>query len=201
MIHARRIAPALIAAAALAPLFSSPAARAQEKRTAVSAQLTSKIDTKSARVGDTITAETTEKGKLQDGTEIPRGAKLIGVITNVTSEKDGNGTSMLGVKFQQVVIKHDPPIAIHGGLIAVAPPADATGDLPTSSTTVRAQGLQTQGNYGHDDYANDGGIPPGSTVSGVGLSTTIGTDGSTELEGLHTEIKLDRGSRLRVALL
>jgi hypothetical protein len=192
------VAPALLIAA-FASLFALPTAFAQDKRPAVTAELMSKIDTKSAKVGDTVTAETTEKAKLPDGTQIPRGAKLIGVVTDVTSVKDGNGMSMLGLKFQQVIVKHDPPIAIHGGLVAVAPPSEANGELPTSSTTVRAQGLQTQGNYGHNDP--NGGIPSGSTVDGVGLSTTMGSDGTTELQGNHTEIKLDRGSRLRVALL
>ncbi len=200
MNHCHLVAPALMVAAAFALQPALPYAHAQDKRPGVSAELTSKIDTKSAKVGDTVTAQTTEKTKLKDGTEVPRGAKLIGVITDVTTVKDGNGMSMLGLKFQQVVIKRDPPIAIHGGLVAVAPPADASGDLPTSSTTVRAQGLQTQGNYGHNDDA-ESGIPAGSTVDGVAISTTIGSDGTTELQGNHTEIKLDRGSRLRVALL
>jgi len=200
MTRIRRIGPSLLIAAAFVLLFALPTAPAQEKRPGVTAELTSKIDTKSAKVGDTVTAETTEKTKLQDGTEIPRGAKLIGVITDVTSEKDGNGISMLGLKFQQIVVKHNPPIAIHGGLVAVAPPPDASGDVPTSSTGVRSQGLQTMGNYGHGDDTN-GGIPPGSTVNGVGLSTTISADGTTELQGSHTEVKLDRGARVRVALL
>jgi hypothetical protein len=199
MTHSRLVAPALLIVAAFASLSALPSAIAQEKRPGVSAELTSKIDTKSAKVGDTVTAETTEKTKLQDGTQIPRGAKLIGVITDVTPMSGGNGTSMLGLKFQQIVVKHDPPIAIRGGLVAVAPPPDASGELPTGSASTRSQGLQTQGNYGVKD--EDGGIPAGSTVSGVAISTTIGSDGTAELQGNHTEIKLDRGSRLRVALL
>ncbi|MFZ0301951.1 MAG: hypothetical protein WAL75_04670 [Terracidiphilus sp.] len=199
MTHSFRVRPTFLIAASVL-LLALPSVTAQNKRPGVTAELTTRIDTRSAKVGDPVTAQTTEKTRLQDGTEIPRGAKLIGVITDVTAEKDGNGMSMLGLKFQQIVIKHDPPIAIHGGLVAVAPPPDASGDLPTSSTTARAQGLQTQGNYGHSDDA-DGGIPAGSTVGGVALSTTIGSDGTTELQGNHTEVKLDRGSLLRVALL
>lgn len=200
MTHKRLVAPALLIAATFASLLALPTARAQNKRPGVMAELTSKIDTKTAKVGDTVTAETTEKTKLRDGTQISRGAKLIGVVTDVTPMNSGSGMSMLGLKFQQIVIKHDPPIAIHGGLVAVAPPADASGDVPTSSTSARAQGLQTQGNYGHNDEA-DGGIPAGSTVDGVAISTTIGSDGTTEFQGNHTDVKLARGSRLRVAFL
>ena len=35
----------------------------------------------------------------------------------------------------------------------------------------------------------------------VKVSVTIGSDGTTELQGNHTEVKLARGARLRVALL
>lgn len=182
-------------------LLVLPSAFAQDKKIWVMAELTSKLDTKSAKVGDTVTAETTAKGKLPDGTQIPRGAKLIGIVTDVTTEKDGSGMSMLGLKFLQVVVKHDPPIAIHGGLLAVAPPPDASGEMPTSSTGMRNQGLQTMNNYGHDPNSEESGIPAGSSVSGVALSTTISTDGTSEMKGNHTEVKLDRGSRLQVALL
>jgi hypothetical protein len=66
---------------------------------------------------------------------------------------------------------------------------------------MRNQGLQTMNNYGHDPNSEESGIPAGSSVSGVALSTTISTDGTSEMKGNHTEVKLDRGSRLQVALL
>ena len=199
MTPTRRVATAFTIVFIL--MLALPTAFAQDKKAWVIAELTSKLDTKTAKVGDSVTAETTAKGKLPDGTQIPRGAKLIGVVTDVTTEKAGNGMSMLGLKFQQVVVKHDPPIAIHGGLLAVAPPPDASGEVPTSSTGMRGQGLQTMGNYGHDPNSDESGIHPGSTVNGVGLSTSISSDGTTEMQGNHTEVKLDKGSLLQVALL
>ncbi|MFZ0301950.1 MAG: hypothetical protein WAL75_04665 [Terracidiphilus sp.] len=193
------VAPAVLIATALASLPAMHAASARQKRPSVMAVLITKIDTKTAKVGDTVTAQTTEKTTLKDGAKIPRDAKLIGVITDVTTEKDGNGMSMLALKFQQIVIKHDPPIAIRGGLLAVAPPPGASGELPLGSTAVPPGGLQSMSNEGYND-PDDSHIPAGSTVGGVGLSTTIDSDGTTELQGNHTEIKLNRGSRLRVAL-
>lgn len=198
MTHSFRVRPTFLIAASVL-LLALPSVTAQNKRPGVTAELTTRIDTRSAKVGDPVTAQTTEKTRLQDGTEIPRGAKLIGVITDVTAEKDGNGMSMLGLKFQQIVIKHDPPIAIRGGLLAVAPPPGASGELPLGSTAVPPGGLQSMSNEGYND-PDDSHIPAGSTVGGVGLSTTIDSDGTTELQGNHTEIKLNRGSRLRVAL-
>jgi hypothetical protein len=200
MTHSRLAVPVLLIAATFVTLQALPSAGAQDKRPGVMAVLTSKIDTKSAKVGDTVTAETTEKTKLHDGTQIPQGAKLIGVITDVTPINNGNGFSMLDLKFQQIVIKQDHPIAIHGGLLAIAPPAEASGELPLGSTSVPPGGLQSMSHEGHKDD-NDSGIPAGSTVDGVAISTTIETDGTTELQGNQTEVKLPHGARLLVALL
>lgn len=200
MTHSSLVLPALLISGAIASLCAVTTVSAQDKRPGVMAVLTTKIDTKSAKAGDTVTAETTEKTKLQDGTKIPQGARLIGVITDVTPMKSGNGMSMLGLKFQQIIVKHNPPIAIHRGLVAVAPPTIASGELPLGSTAVPPGGLASMSSEGHKDD-EDPRIPAGSTVDGVGLSTTIESDGTTSLQGNHVDVKLARGARLRVALL
>ncbi|MFP5204851.1 MAG: hypothetical protein ACLGSH_05815 [Acidobacteriota bacterium] len=159
----------------------------------------SRVDTKSAKVGDAIVAKTQAKTKLKDGTEIPYGSKLIGKVVSVQSEKDGSGMSSLAIKFDQIEMKHKPPIAIQGAVIALAPAPDASGDLPTSSTSMRSQGIQTMGNYGHSD--DDNGVPNGSTMPGVGLGDHVGADGTTEMRGKDRDIKLSNGDRIRVAFL
>ena len=98
MTHMRRVAPALSIAFVL--LLALPTAFAQDKKIWVMAELTSKLDTKTAKVGDAVTAETTQKGKLPDGTQIPRGAKLIGIVTDVTTEKDGINLVSLAEQLQ-----------------------------------------------------------------------------------------------------
>jgi hypothetical protein len=200
MTHPRRVIRALLITAAFASLLDPPNAPAQDKSSSAMAVLTSRIDTKAAKIGDVVYAETTEKTRLHGGAEIPQGAKLIGVITDVTPMKNGNGMSMLELKFQQIVVKHGPPITIHGGLLAVAPPAIASGELPLGSTTVPPGGLASMSSEGHKD--DDGPhIPAGSTVDGIAISTTMGSDGATELQGNHVEVRLPRGARLQVALL
>lgn len=199
MIRPRLFALALLIAIVVGcPIFSFHAS-AQEKRVDVMAVLNTRIDTRTAKIGDTVAAETTEKTVMQDGTKIPPGARLIGVIIDVTSMKKGNGTAFLSLKFQQIIVKRDPPIAIHAGLTAVAPPTVADGELPLGSTSVPAGGLASMSNEGYKD--KDANIPNGSTIDGVGLATTMGSDGTSELQSSHTEIKLVRGARLMIALL
>ncbi len=194
--------PAFFVMAAAAALCLARPAQAQTipaPTKGVRCEIQSKVDTKSAKAGETIVAKTQAKTKLKDGTEIPSGSKLIGKVVSVQSKKDGNGMSSLAIKFDQVEIKHKPAIAIQGAVIAVAPAPDASGDLPTSSTSMRSQGLQTMDNYGHSD--DESGVPNGSTMPGVGLGDHVGADGTTEMRGKNCDIKLGSGDLIKVAFL
>lgn len=194
--------PTYFLVAAAATLCVALPARAQTipaPTKGIRCQIQSKVDTKSAKVGDTIIAKTEAKTKLKDGTEVPSGAKLIGKVTAVQSKKDGDGMSSLSIKFDQLQIKHKPPMAIQAAVIAVAPAPDASGDLPTSSTSMRGQGLETMGNYGRSDDGS--GLPNGSTMPGVGLGDRVGTDGTTEMRGKNRDIKLSNGDLIKVAFL
>jgi hypothetical protein len=194
-----QVVPALLIATS-AVFLALHTANAQEKSPGVMAILISRVDSRTAKVGDAVTAKTIEKTRLQNGAQIPQGAKLVGVITDVTPMKNGNGLSMLDLKFEQIIIKHDRPIAIHGGLLAVAPPSIAKGELPLGSTTVPPGGLASMNQMGYKDDQSDE-IPAGSTIVGVGLSRIIGSDGASELQGSRVEVKLNRGTRLRIGLL
>jgi hypothetical protein len=49
----------------------------------VSGELEGKLDAKTAKVGDNVVVKTKTSIKTADGTEIPKGAKLIGKVTKV----------------------------------------------------------------------------------------------------------------------
>jgi hypothetical protein len=198
-VFARKPYVLIAAAVALCMALPTQAQTIPAPSKGVLCSIQKKLDTNSAKVGDTVVARTEAKTKLPDGTQVPSGARLIGTITAVQSKKNGNGMSSLSLKFDQLQIKHNPPVAIKGAIIAVSPAPDAAGDLPTSSTTMRSQGMQTMGNYGHSD--DDSGVPNGSTMPGVGLGDHVGSDGTTEMLGKGRDIKLSSGDRIKVAFL
>ncbi len=214
MISSHKIALAVLAGPAFILSIGAPAAAQtipapKNSGPAVLAQLTSKLDTKTAKVGDAITARTLDKVKLKDETEIPRGSKLIGVVTGVLSKKTGGGTSMLYLKFDQAQIKKEAPISIRGALVAVAsPPIASSGpapsSLPPASESMTGQGLPqsvaTLGKYAAGT-GSPSTIPYGSTLPGVGLGNHVDADGTSVLEGLHKDIKLERDARVIVAFL
>jgi hypothetical protein len=71
---------------------SASAAGAAEMRP-VNAELVGKLDAKSAKTGDTVVAKTKEKVRTADGTEIPKGARLVGHVTDVQAHGSGHSDS------------------------------------------------------------------------------------------------------------
>lgn len=98
------------------------------------AEVKNRLDTKSAKVGDTITAKTLSELPLKDGAKVPKGAILSGKVIEVQSKSAGSGTASMTVLFDQIqASKKASPMAIHGILVAVAPKPNLSDAGPDSS--------------------------------------------------------------------
>jgi hypothetical protein len=73
------------------------------------------------KVGDTVTAHLTAPAKLRNGTELPKGSKVVGTITEIKVKADKEGPSKLGLLFTKVVPKNGSEIPIQIALVTVAP--------------------------------------------------------------------------------
>lgn len=73
------------------------------------------------KVGDTVTAHLTAPAKLRNGTELPKGSKLVGSITEIKVKADKEGPSKLGLLFTKVVPKSGSEISVQLALVTVAP--------------------------------------------------------------------------------
>jgi hypothetical protein len=164
------------------------------------AKLEGNLSTKNAKVGDPITAKTTKDLKLKD-LDIPKGSKLVGAIAAVESEKAGNGTSALAIKFDQVELKGGSVLRTLGQIVGIAPSTDS--GLGFDSVLGRGGVGSTPGLDPHTGAAvvrDDTDIPLGSSVEGVALGLHLNTGGATELRGMHRDIKLDSSIVIKVAL-
>ncbi len=200
---------AFLAATAIATLaFGPPPLNAQQgqplAKEAVLSALTSKIDTKKAKVGDPVTAKTLNPLTLTDGSILPVGTKLSGKVTQVQPKSSGAAT--LGISFDQLEKKGSAPMAVHGLLEAVAPqPAlsesgGSTNDLPMGSGGNKGQTAAMTGTGINSGGGRLPSIQPGSSVKGVTLSPTPSADGSSVLQSTEKDIKLDSGTRLEIGL-
>lgn len=196
--------PAILAIGAILSTASALSAPAQSSAPAVLAKFAGNLNTKSAKVGDAIAAKTTKAAKAKDGTEIPKGSKLDGKVIAVQSVKDGNGTSSLAIKFDQVEVKGSAPVPIQGLIVAIAPSSDSGGGMGFDSVLGRggvgsSPGLDPNTGAEHSGTAS-GDIPKGSTLEGVALGTNLDAQGASELRGIKRDIKLDSNVVIKLEL-
>ena len=174
----------------------------------LAAELKGKLDTKSAKVGDTITAKTLAPLALKNGVTIPKGSVLTGKVSEVQSKSTGNRTASMTVVFDQIQPgKKGAPIAIHGVLVAVAPKPNmsdtpgGTSSLPTTMGSARTSPtLEAQLGYGNDTPSGMQGVTLGSSLRDVVLSSPTDKTAPDTLTSSKKDFKLENGMRISVEL-
>jgi len=100
----------------------------------VNGELVDKLDTKTAKTGDGVVIKTKSSVKTADGTEIPKGSKLMGHITAVKSSAQGaqgNDNSQVALQFDRVELKGGQNLAIHSEIQSLSPSgSDNPGSAP-----------------------------------------------------------------------
>src|SRR6202035_948106 len=61
----------------------------------VKGELVSKLDTKTAKTGDSVVVQTKSSAKTADGTEIPKGSKLVGRVLAVHPSAAGDNSQVV----------------------------------------------------------------------------------------------------------
>jgi hypothetical protein len=200
VIQAQTAAPAPAAAVA------QPGTPAQPLGPVLTAKIAASLSSKNAKVGDTLTAKTLKTWKLTDGTELPKGSKLVAKVTSVKSKKDGNGNSILTFRFDQAEVKGGAAVPIHGFVVAIGPslsPKDA-GFGPASVMGRGGQGstpgLDPNAGLGKAGARDEDNIALGSTMPGVALGRHLDADWTTALQGVRQDIDLDSDVIIKVQL-
>lgn len=103
----------------------------------VSGELVSKLDSKSAKQGDSVVVKTSEDLKFPGGAEIPKGSKLVGHVTNVQARGDGKENSQIAIQFDRAEVKGGQDMAIESVIQSISPAAGAGVSMDNG----------TQGNY------------------------------------------------------
>lgn len=205
------------AAASAQPAHGAPSAKisemALEYMRPVSCELAGKLDSKSAKVGDSVVARTTMNVLTADGTEIPKGAKFVGHVTDVQAHS-GQTEAHVSLVFDHAEWSGGHSVAIHTLIEALTPPpalaapsmdnGDSMGS-PTGGAGARGMGgvrsgpaldgtagaaASTAGNLG----ANAGGVlrntgqAPGNIATNatapVGPVSSVGPT-AVAMMGLH----------------
>jgi len=126
--------------AAQAQPMQSPSAPASSAMAAVelspvNGELVDKLDTKTAKTGDSVVIKTKSNVKTADGTEIPKGSKLIGRVTQVKPSGDAKDNAQIALQFDRVELKGGQSVAIHSEIQSLSP---SGSDTPSATPDTMA---------------------------------------------------------------
>ena len=119
-------------------------------------ELVGKLDSKEAKVGDEVVVKTRDTVKTPDGTEIPKGSKLMGHII-ATHPSEGGANSQVALEFDHLELKGGQSLPVHSQIQSIAP---AEGDASASNAGPGNMGP------GPISSAPTGSAPTGSPSAG-----------------------------------
>ena len=195
-------APLFALAAAL--LCGSASAASQASSQPAAPALTAKFEhpfsTRSAHPGDPVSARTVRELKLPN-LDIPKGSRILGVVTAAQSKKDGNGNSSLAIHFDRVELKDNKVLPIAGLIVAIG---EVDNDPGLGSFSVLGRGgvgsdAGIDPNMAVQKSAKDD-IPDGSSIQGIALGKNLDSGNASLLRGVGREIDCGTNTQIKVAL-
>jgi hypothetical protein len=165
--------------------------------TGVETELIGRVDSGKAVVGQEVDARTRQAATLANGTELPRGTKLVGHVTRVQAQSKDQPFAMLALTFDHAELKGGQNVALRSVIRMVAPlgnvsasdggmgmmgPGVSMANPGPVVTPAGGGGLGTGGRS--STGTRGGGGPGGGSLGGGGLGgglpgTTGGTAGTT----------------------
>jgi hypothetical protein len=189
----------------------------------VSAELTKRIDTKNVKQGDEVDARVTNAAKLPDGTELPRGTKLVGKVMDVKAKSKEDKSAHLAFSIDHAVLKDGKQVPVIVAVTSVtgsaqssasdmmmpgggaasggsASPSGSSGSMGSSAPAPRpgpmiADSGQSQSSSGGMLKSAQDRVPVGN-MPGVILSGAGGSGSSGSLDAAGDNISLDSGTKM-----
>ena len=159
--------PAAAAAAENSPAAATETASAP--MSPVNGELVSKLDTKTAKTGDSVVVQTQASVKTSDGTEIPKGSKLIGQIVAVQASTAGENSQVV-LNFDHAELKSGQNVAIHSQIQSIAPAGGESASASTGSEAMSAPPASATADPGTvgANGSMGGRVPQGAGAAGTG---------------------------------
>jgi hypothetical protein len=120
----------------------------------VSAELTQKINSKNAKAGDEVVARTTSAARMSDGSKLPKGTRLLGMVTEVQAKNGAQHDGHLAFVFDRAETHDGRQIPVHAVLQSISAPV--------------AAGAMGSAGASDDLFAGGGGAMAGGRAVGSG---------------------------------
>ena len=151
---------------------SSPApnpAASTVEMSPINGELVSKLDSKTAKAGDSVVVQTKASAKTAEGTEIPKGSKLVGHVIGALPSEAGEN-SQVAVLFDHIDLKGGQSVPVHSQIQSIAPAGGAaSADRSAATSGLPARGSANPSANGTNS-GNEASGPPQSTGGYAGAS-------------------------------
>lgn len=107
----------------------------------VKAELVSSLDTKTSKAGDSIVVQTKADVKTADGTQIPKGTKLVGRVVGAQASTAG-ATSQIAVQFDHAELAGGQTLPIQSQIQSIG---DAAAAASADSSSTNSQPMHGSG--------------------------------------------------------
>ena len=183
---------------------ATPAQPAEPEALALSpitGELTSKLDSKTAKAGDKVELKTTEKATMADGTVIPKGSKIMGHVTEAQAYIANTDNGRLTLQFDQAEIKSGQSMPIKSAIQTIKPagsdtvdasaampnsssssPQTSSGAAPNGTASPGTPAATAAGARSATDNSNPGASPAGGATSGPAPGTTVARNGNVVIK-------------------
>ena len=172
-----------------ASAYSEGAASAELRP--VKGELEGRLDSKTAKPGDKVIVKTSEKMRTADGTEIPKGSRLVGHVTEVQAHEKGHAESHMGLEFDRADLRGGQSMAIHSMIESVQPSASAVA----AGTMDNEEAFATP--VGGGGGSMGGGAIGGGRVGGGGLLGGTAGGAAAATGSLGSNLGSTAGSAMR----
>jgi|SRR5437773_257998 len=105
----------------------------------------SPVDSKKCKPGDPVNARTTEAVKSEGKTVIPKGAKVVGHVTQASARAKGESESALGIVFDRAILKRGEEIPLSVGIQAIAAAQTGASAAGSDIDTMGGMGASAAG--------------------------------------------------------
>jgi hypothetical protein len=136
--------------------------------TNVQTELTGKVDTKDAAVGQEVAARTRDAATLADGTALPKGTRLLGHVIQVSAQSKDQPVAMLAIAFDRAQLKNGSSVALRSVIRTVSPPARGSGGDNALAAAGPVRGSPRVGAVPMGEGPAGGGGIGGSPVASAG---------------------------------
>jgi hypothetical protein len=133
-------------------------------------ELTKSLDSKKLKEGDAVPGRIAADLRMKDGTQIPRGSKVTGHVTEAKARSKGDPQSALGIVFDKISLPSGKDIAIKGEIQAVAPNPNAGAQQSSPGVMAGLAG-------------NDSGMSAGTSAPPMPSTPTSPQEGRPILNG------------------